>query len=145
MQCRSRGYYILEVMDADTNIASMLRHRSSPTIELLTCLAWALLLRRVGDGIMVYLLKYTSIFLPLPRKQHYQVAGFPISDFWFKSKHISKPNYQHSSLVLGKEELDLIHFLKISDYMLSSSYFILIIFSYTSEKMGCNLQFNFFF
>ncbi|KAL7215426.1 hypothetical protein ACSBR1_027566 [Camellia fascicularis] len=48
------------------------RHHSSPTIELLTCLAWNLLLRRVGDGIMVYLLKYTSIFLPLPRQQHYQ-------------------------------------------------------------------------
>ncbi|CAL5339266.1 unnamed protein product [Camellia sinensis] len=69
-------------MDADTNIASKLlpcniwqRHRSSPTIELLTCLAWGLLLRRVGDGIMVYLLKYTSIFLPLPRKQHYQVRS----------------------------------------------------------------------
>ncbi|KAL7239924.1 hypothetical protein ACSBR2_005732 [Camellia fascicularis] len=117
-----------------------MHHRSSPTIELLTCLAWGLLLRRVGDGIMVYLLKYTSIFLPLPRKQHYQVAGFPISDFCFKSKHISKPNYQHSSLVLGSgkkrkriDDVDL-----MSEKEQSNSAFGDIVPSSLVGCFGCN-------
>ncbi|KAH7862803.1 hypothetical protein Vadar_009797 [Vaccinium darrowii] len=74
---------------------------SSSAMELLASSAWNFLLGRVGDGVMVYLLKYTSIFLPLPRTKHYQVAGFPISDFCFKSKHISEPKYRHSSLALG--------------------------------------------
>ncbi|XP_058225242.1 telomerase reverse transcriptase isoform X3 [Rhododendron vialii] len=74
---------------------------SSSAMELLTSSAWDFLLRRVGDGVMVYLLKYTSIFLPLPRKKHYQVAGFPISDFCLKSKHISEPKCLHSSFAVG--------------------------------------------
>ncbi|XP_052170563.1 telomerase reverse transcriptase [Diospyros lotus] len=81
-------------------LCSNYRCPSSPGVELLTSSAWCLLLRRVGDGIMIYLLKHASIFLPLPRNKHYQVAGFPISEFCFKPKHISKPKYQHSALVL---------------------------------------------
>ncbi|KAH9771481.1 Telomerase reverse transcriptase [Citrus sinensis] len=34
----------------------------------------------VGDDLMVYLLKHSSIFLPLPHKKHHQVAGPPIND-----------------------------------------------------------------
>ncbi|CAK9139350.1 unnamed protein product [Ilex paraguariensis] len=57
--------------------------RSSAIVELLTCSAWGLFLARVGDGIMSYLLKYSSIFLPLSRKKYHQVlfnvelSGFP--------------------------------------------------------------------
>ena len=35
---------------------------------------------QVGDEVMLHLLKYTSIFLPVPCKKHYQVSGPPISD-----------------------------------------------------------------
>ena len=35
---------------------------------------------QVGDDVMLYLLKHTSIFVPVPCKKHYQVSGPPISD-----------------------------------------------------------------
>ncbi|CAK9164658.1 unnamed protein product, partial [Ilex paraguariensis] len=81
--------------------------RSSAIVELLTCSAWGLFLARVGDGIMSYLLKYSSIFLPLSRKKYHQVAGFSTSDLCFNySKHISKIEFQHPPLVLlGKQYL----------------------------------------
>ncbi|XP_057499011.1 telomerase reverse transcriptase isoform X2 [Actinidia eriantha] len=86
-------------------VAIIYMHCSSgPAIEFLTCSAWSFLLKRVGDGVMVYLLKYTSIFLPLPRNKHHQVAGFPVSDFCFKSKVISDPKHGHSSPVLVSEK-----------------------------------------
>nr|ACH81294.1 telomerase reverse transcriptase [Populus trichocarpa] len=59
--------------------------RSSPIAEVLTSSVWTLLLERVGDEFMNYLLKYSSMFLPLPRQQHQQVAGPPITDFVFQS------------------------------------------------------------
>uniref|UniRef100_A0A6N2KEM2 Telomerase reverse transcriptase n=1 Tax=Salix viminalis TaxID=40686 RepID=A0A6N2KEM2_SALVM len=59
--------------------------RSSPIAEVLTSSAWALLLERVGDEFMDYLLKYSSMFVPLPRQQHQQVAGSPITGFVFQS------------------------------------------------------------
>lgn len=59
--------------------------RSSPIAEVLTSSAWTLLLERVGDEFMNYLLKYSSMFLPLPRQQHQQVTGPPITDFVFQS------------------------------------------------------------
>ncbi|CAI0419754.1 unnamed protein product [Linum tenue] len=55
--------------------------RSSPITELLTAKGWSLLLERVGDDVMIYLLKYASIFLPLPCSKYQQVAGFPTSNF----------------------------------------------------------------
>lgn len=81
---------------------------------------------QVGDGVMVYLLKYASIFLPLPRKKHYQVAGFPISDFCLKSKHISEPKCLHSSFAVGMHQLEQIHFAKFKSYVSSSSYVLLL-------------------
>nr|GMC72337.1 telomerase reverse transcriptase isoform X1 [Ipomoea batatas] len=53
--------------------------------ELLTSSAWCLLLRRIGDALMVYLLRNASIFLPLSQKKLHQVAGFPITDLCFSS------------------------------------------------------------
>ncbi|CAL2237024.1 unnamed protein product [Prunus armeniaca] len=55
-------------------------NQSSPIVELLNSSAWCLLLERVGDGIMVYLLRNASIFLPIQRKKHEQVTGLPISN-----------------------------------------------------------------
>ncbi|XP_050210105.1 telomerase reverse transcriptase [Mercurialis annua] len=52
---------------------------SSPFVELLTSLAWNLLLKRVGYDLMVYLLKHASIFIPLPHNRHCQVAGPPVN------------------------------------------------------------------
>ncbi|XP_056159211.1 telomerase reverse transcriptase isoform X3 [Syzygium oleosum] len=54
-------------------------NHSSVAVELLTSSAWCLLLERVGDSVMMYLLKCASIFLPYPCKKHFQVAGLPIT------------------------------------------------------------------
>ncbi|KAK4411053.1 Telomerase reverse transcriptase [Sesamum angolense] len=55
-------------------------NRSSAVVDELTSPKWTILLKRVGDALMMYLLKYTSLFLPLPRKKHHQISGSPISD-----------------------------------------------------------------
>ncbi|XP_062107723.1 telomerase reverse transcriptase isoform X2 [Humulus lupulus] len=60
--------------------------QSSPLVELLTAPAWCLLLQRVGDEIMAYLLKNAWIFLPLVYKRYHQVAGSPISKLFFSMK-----------------------------------------------------------
>ncbi|CAI9769450.1 unnamed protein product [Fraxinus pennsylvanica] len=74
-------------------------NRSGSVVDILTSSAWSHLLTRVGDTLMVYLLKYTSVFLPLPRKKHHQVAGFPISDLCLKiPRHMPDSEIQHHSL-----------------------------------------------
>ncbi|KAL5763009.1 hypothetical protein ACOSP7_019273 [Xanthoceras sorbifolium] len=75
--------------------------QSSRIVELLTCSAWDLLLQRVGDSVMVYILKYTSIFLPISPKKHHQVAGSPITDQSFKLSKLTAVNShcQHPSYV----------------------------------------------
>ncbi|XVF82511.1 hypothetical protein PTKIN_Ptkin16aG0055000 [Pterospermum kingtungense] len=65
--------------------------RSSMTVELLTSSAWDILLERVGDECMVYLLRHTSIFVPLSDKKHLQVAGFPINNLCKSSKNGTIP------------------------------------------------------
>ncbi|XP_021296857.1 telomerase reverse transcriptase isoform X1 [Herrania umbratica] len=66
--------------------------RSSMIVELLTSSAWDILLERVGDECMVYLLWHTSIFLPLSHKKHLQVAGSPINKLCKKlSNNETKP------------------------------------------------------
>ncbi|KAL3537415.1 hypothetical protein ACH5RR_000781 [Cinchona calisaya] len=67
----------------------------SSIVECLTSSVWCLLLRRVGDILMVYLLRHTLIFLPLPQRKHHQVAGFPISDLF--SKNASNSKFQYPS------------------------------------------------
>ncbi|XP_024175568.1 telomerase reverse transcriptase [Rosa chinensis] len=69
------------------------RDKSSTIVELLTSSAWCLLLERVGDGIMVYLLKNASVFLRIPDKKHQQVTGPPISDLCRKRFYCT-PNSQ---------------------------------------------------
>ncbi|CAA2973214.1 telomerase reverse transcriptase isoform X1 [Olea europaea subsp. europaea] len=74
-------------------------NRSSSVVNILTSSAWSHLLRRVGDTLMVYLLKFTSVFLPLPKKKHHQVAGFPINDLCLKvSRHMLDSEIQHRLL-----------------------------------------------
>ena len=51
------------------------------------------------DDVMIYLLKYTSIFVPVPCKKHYQVSGPPISDLCLKfSNQTLEPQDQPTSL-----------------------------------------------
>ncbi|KAF9619030.1 hypothetical protein IFM89_004374 [Coptis chinensis] len=70
--------------------------QSSKVVDLLTTSAWSLFQKRIGDDIMVRLLKFVSIFLPLEHGDHHQVSGFPISDFCSKfSKDINAPAFQH--------------------------------------------------
>ncbi|KAL1546618.1 RNA-directed DNA polymerase [Salvia divinorum] len=52
--------------------------RSSPAVDELTSSKWSLLLRRVGDALMIYLLMHTSIFLPLSRNMRHQISGCPV-------------------------------------------------------------------
>ncbi|KAJ7555272.1 hypothetical protein O6H91_05G029300 [Diphasiastrum complanatum] len=49
------------------------------TYEVVTATSWSVLLSRVGDMLMLYLLSHTSIFIPLPNNCYLQVAGYPIS------------------------------------------------------------------
>lgn len=103
-------------------------NRSSSILELLTSSTWAFLLKRVsyghscllvsilsshlvmlvlswflsipqvGDGLMVYLLKYTSIFLPHPHTKYQQVAGPPITNLCYRfSKRMAESEYRHPS------------------------------------------------
>ncbi|KAG6679659.1 hypothetical protein I3842_13G004200 [Carya illinoinensis] len=75
-------------------------NHSSPIMELLSSSAWCLLLQRVGDDVMFYLLNHTSVFLPLPNKKHRQVAGPPISKLCYEfSKRRSESQYPHTSLI----------------------------------------------
>ncbi|KAI3515964.1 hypothetical protein L1887_14871 [Cichorium endivia] len=84
--------------------------RSSIILEALTSPSWSLLLKRVGDGLMIYLLKYSSIFIPLHRKKHNQVTGTPINDLcWNLLKHTSNSNiHQPSSVQKLPEEVESI-------------------------------------
>lgn len=51
---------------------------------------------QVGDSLMMYLLRYTSLFLPLPRNKHHQITGFPISDLCKKpSQCMPNSKVQH--------------------------------------------------
>ncbi|KAL5543238.1 hypothetical protein UlMin_010948 [Ulmus minor] len=75
-------------------------NQSSPLVELLTSSAWCLLLERVGDEIMAYILKNTSIFLPFHRKKYHQVAGRPINKVFFEMfKCTSDGPSQNSRLI----------------------------------------------
>ncbi|KAE9600832.1 putative RNA-directed DNA polymerase [Lupinus albus] len=72
---------------------------SSPIVELLSSASWCLLLSRVGDDLMVYLLRNTSIFLPAPHGKHHQVGGPPINHLCFNMlKCSSKSGNQNPSL-----------------------------------------------
>ncbi|KAK7243572.1 hypothetical protein RIF29_38375 [Crotalaria pallida] len=76
-----------------------MRKSSSPIVELLSCASWCLLLSRVGENLMVYLLRNTSIFLPAPHGKHHQVGGPPINHLCFEIfKCSSKFDNQHPSL-----------------------------------------------
>lgn len=47
----------------------------------------------------MYLLKYTSIFIPLPRNKHHQISGCPIGDLCSKfSGRMPKSRAQHHPL-----------------------------------------------
>ncbi|XP_071739579.1 telomerase reverse transcriptase [Rutidosis leptorrhynchoides] len=73
--------------------------RSSIILEALTSPSWSLLLQRVGDGLMVHILRYSSIFVPLNLKKHHQVAGFPIDNLcWKLLKHTSGSKNQQPAL-----------------------------------------------
>ncbi|KAG6437909.1 hypothetical protein SASPL_102840 [Salvia splendens] len=70
--------------------------QSSPAVDELTSSKWALLLKRVGDALMTYLLKNTSIFLPLPRNKHHQISGCPVGNMCSKfSRNMPKFGAQH--------------------------------------------------
>ncbi|KAK1439435.1 hypothetical protein QVD17_05253 [Tagetes erecta] len=72
--------------------------RSGVVLEALTSSSWSLLLERIGDDLMVYLLKHTSIFVPLNKRKHQQVAGIAIDDLcWKHLKLISESKKQQPS------------------------------------------------
>ncbi|XP_010257254.1 PREDICTED: telomerase reverse transcriptase isoform X2 [Nelumbo nucifera] len=74
--------------------------RSSSIVDLLTTSAWCVLLQRIQDHVMIHLLKYTSIFLPLPLGNHHQVAGPSIIDLGIQfSRNISESDCPQSSPV----------------------------------------------
>ncbi|XP_047960910.1 telomerase reverse transcriptase-like isoform X1 [Salvia hispanica] len=53
--------------------------QSSPAVAQLSSENWTLLLKRVGDTLMMYLLNHTSIFLPLPLNEYHQISGISLA------------------------------------------------------------------
>ncbi|KAH7656720.1 Telomerase reverse transcriptase protein [Dioscorea alata] len=73
--------------------------RRSPNVELLSTSTWALLLSRIGDPLMVFLLQFSSIFVPLMNKSYHQVTGFPIYTI------LSVQNYSFNSSKFTKKRV----------------------------------------
>ena len=55
-------------------------HHANTTTDLLKGEAWQLLLSRIGDTLMLFLLMHTSLFLPLPNGCFLQVTGASIAE-----------------------------------------------------------------
>ncbi|KAK8483642.1 hypothetical protein V6N13_062624 [Hibiscus sabdariffa] len=70
--------------------------KSSQIVELLTSSAWDILLGRVGDECMFYLLRHTSIFVPIFYKKHLQVVGYPVK--YSRKKLPKKVNIPQSGM-----------------------------------------------
>ncbi|WCJ18136.1 telomerase reverse transcriptase [Euphorbia peplus] len=74
-------------------------NRTSPIVELLTSSAWDLLLKRVGDCVMTYLLRHTSIFFPVPPRKYHQVTGPHVIDLAFNSmKRAPQPQWNRQTM-----------------------------------------------
>ncbi|KAJ0972376.1 hypothetical protein J5N97_020335 [Dioscorea zingiberensis] len=73
--------------------------RWSPNVELVSTSTWDLLLSRIGDPLMVFLLQFSSIFIPLMNKSHHQVTGIPID------KILSMQNSSLNSSNFSKKRL----------------------------------------
>ncbi|KAG6425768.1 hypothetical protein SASPL_109972 [Salvia splendens] len=70
--------------------------QSSPAVTELTSEKWSLLLKRVGDTLMMYLLKHTSMFLPLPLNEHHQISGISVSNLYSSVPRLMPtPRAQH--------------------------------------------------
>ncbi|XP_051152954.1 telomerase reverse transcriptase isoform X2 [Andrographis paniculata] len=75
---------------------------SNSVVDELSSSNWNLLSMRVGDALIIYLFKYASLFLPLPRGKHIQITGYPISDLYFKSAyHMPNPKTLHLPMHKG--------------------------------------------
>uniref|UniRef100_A0A7N0R959 Telomerase reverse transcriptase n=1 Tax=Kalanchoe fedtschenkoi TaxID=63787 RepID=A0A7N0R959_KALFE len=73
---------------------------TSPAVELLTSSAWVLLLDRVGDVSMHYLLRHTMIFLPDFLNGHIQISGESITRLNLKTRRGTRRlPYQDSTLL----------------------------------------------
>ncbi|KAM0953164.1 putative RNA-directed DNA polymerase [Dioscorea sansibarensis] len=73
--------------------------RRSPNVELLSTSTWDLLLSRIGDPLMVFLLQFSSIFVHLMNKSYHQVTGFPIYTI------LSVQNYSFNSSRFTKKRV----------------------------------------
>ncbi|XP_052138358.1 telomerase reverse transcriptase isoform X2 [Oryza glaberrima] len=47
--------------------------------DLVSSSSWSILLHRIGDLLMCYLLRCTSIFLPVKKNDYFQVSGVPLN------------------------------------------------------------------
>nr|AAX19886.1 telomerase reverse transcriptase catalytic subunit [Doryanthes excelsa]AAX19887.1 telomerase reverse transcriptase catalytic subunit [Doryanthes excelsa] len=74
---------LLDNSKSNTNVLCLgydKQRRFSSTGEAVCTHAWDLLLERIGDQLMVFLLRFSSIFLPLSNKSYHQVTGPPLSE-----------------------------------------------------------------
>ncbi|XP_019701935.1 telomerase reverse transcriptase isoform X2 [Elaeis guineensis] len=70
----------------------------SPSGEFLCTCAWDLLLTRIGSPLMVFLLQFSSIFVPVANKNHYQVTGTPLN------RILQSPESLHTASMLKKQQ-----------------------------------------
>uniref|UniRef100_A0ACD5ZRJ4 Uncharacterized protein n=1 Tax=Avena sativa TaxID=4498 RepID=A0ACD5ZRJ4_AVESA len=47
--------------------------------NLVSCSSWDILLHRIGDLLMCYILRHSSIFLPIKKRDYFQVTGVPLN------------------------------------------------------------------
>ncbi|WOL20220.1 telomerase reverse transcriptase isoform X6 [Canna indica] len=74
------------------DIPHPLKSHSSTVDQLLHTPNWNLLLRRIGSELMIYLLRFSSIFIPIQRKSYYQLTGHPMNIVFRGSKILNTPS-----------------------------------------------------
>ncbi|AQL06523.1 Telomerase reverse transcriptase catalytic subunit variant [Zea mays] len=71
-------------------------------IELVSSSSWDILLHRIGDLLMCYILRHSSIFLPVKKNVFFQVTGLPLNDFLQKPMFASAAKNQQPQSTKGK-------------------------------------------
>ncbi|KAK9368965.1 hypothetical protein V1509DRAFT_44271 [Lipomyces kononenkoae] len=66
--------------EGTTALTSIVQEHASSHYMSLCCAEWQLLLERIGDSAMVFLLTSTCIFFEYGNRCYYQAVGFPVYD-----------------------------------------------------------------
>ncbi|OQU92566.1 hypothetical protein SORBI_3001G366300 [Sorghum bicolor] len=101
---------MIKLMMADrtwrtTNVLSSGFHAGAQTTcasELVSSLSWEILLQRIGDLLMCYILRHSSIFVPVKKDGFFQVTGLPLNVFLQKPMFADMTKNQQPQSTKGK-------------------------------------------